>query len=629
MDLQQTDAPSFDAGGDFRIPPMPAAALKLIELCNDERSATDDLARIIETDPALSSRMLHLVNSAAYGLRQPVGSVKRALIIQGFEQTRAQAIQLLVFDRLVQKGAGQTAFDRLAYWQHSLFVGFLSRLLGEQLEHRDPESLYIAGLLHDIGKLILDSSEFLSYGEFLAMDHQRGQGMLEAEQGFFGTRHDQLAAWCSRQWGLPQIIVRAQEQHHGLAADADQTPAQVAEVAIVRFADFIAWMHGLGSVTAPAPPALDPQIHRLVFPRQIRLRSNLLDSLIALSQQGKGIGRRPSAQPLSLTAPHRNLDPGRFIPATLDAIRRDLQVARAMLWRVLPERRGLGRFPQTDGDPDDGGAQQIPVSLLNQRLLQALRQRRALRLQQPDDRPLLRHIGCAQALVAPVLRAGRLYGLVWLDNLQQLLPGGDDLLEDLAAITRELGIALSNSHAFNRQRRQAQIDGLTGLLNRSALDQQLQQAFQRQRSGGPGLTLGLVDVDKFKQFNDLFGHARGDDVLRVVAQALANLSRPGDILGRYGGDEFLFALIGSDRQGALAFAERARREVARRGLLLAKRFQGRGPTVSIGLAQGEPGLQSLQQQLGAADQALYEVKRGGRDGVGLYRPEDWGSDGQG
>lgn len=628
---------------ELDIPSMPAVAIKMIEMSNDDGTDAEDLARVIETDPALSTRLLQLANSAAHGLRSEVTSIRRAVVVQGFEATRNLALQLVVFDQFINKN-GKQDFDLLFFWQHCLIVASLSRLIGKQLDHPDPEQLYIAGLLHDLGKMVLESCGQISYSEFLAASHTLSGDILDAEKAFFGISHDALGAWCGKYWNLPQLVVAAQAQHHCQVAHTGQDETLSRDIAIIAFADFIAWMQGLGSAHNPIASIMNhgifthldtrsidlpellknaddeitrvAEFYKLDFPSPVQLRSNLLDSIIANGD--RQLRQKEAAQayhPLSLTMPHQSLNPTYFIPQTLTALHDELDIERILMWRILPQNRGFTLIASNMGCNTTTLPKGIPAKLFSSPLLGALRHHHPALLDVSQNQALLNHLHCSQALVAPVLNHGRLFGLLWLDNAASKIKINPELTKEISQITHELDIALTNSATFAKEKRKAELDGLTGLFNRSALKRLLKHAYRQFESAGTVLTAGLVDIDKFKDFNDSFGHQAGDDVLKVVAQALHGLIRPGDILGRFGGDEFLFLLIGTGTEGAMNYAERAHSEVERRGKILAKRFKGRAITVSIGIASTGPGISSLTELISAADKALYLMKNSSRNGV--------------
>ena len=162
----------------------------------------------------------------------------------------------------------------------------------------------------------------------------------------------------------------------------------------------------------------------------------------------------------------------------------------------------------------------------------------------------------------------------------------------------------------------ASVDALTGAANRRQFDESLAQEWRRAIRTRAPLSLLLLDVDHFKLYNDLYGHLRGDNCLRQIARvALELIQRPGDLVARFGGEEFAVILPDTSREAALGLAERLRAKIEQQGVA-----HTASPhtivTVSIGCATMSPARQTNQNLLiEAADQALYEAKRNGRNRV--------------
>jgi diguanylate cyclase (GGDEF)-like protein len=161
------------------------------------------------------------------------------------------------------------------------------------------------------------------------------------------------------------------------------------------------------------------------------------------------------------------------------------------------------------------------------------------------------------------------------------------------------------------------LDGLTRVANRRAFDETLQREWERARRSGATLALLLADVDRFKDYNDHYGHQQGDQALRVVAGCLASgARRPADLAARYGGEEFAMILPDTDLAGAARVAEAVRAAVREAGLERGDAPPADRITISIGVACAIPGADgSMHALVGAADQALYRAKAEGRDRV--------------
>ncbi len=168
-------------------------------------------------------------------------------------------------------------------------------------------------------------------------------------------------------------------------------------------------------------------------------------------------------------------------------------------------------------------------------------------------------------------------------------------------------VALRNAWLLDEVQRVAVTDGLTGLANRMRFQETLQNELDRAARAGESLALAMLDLDRFKALNDTYGHQAGDRALRLAADAIAESCRSWDTPGRYGGEEFAVILPRTGADDAQGIAERFRAAIADRA----------GVTVSIGVAVYPLDGGTPDALIGAADVALYESKRGGRDRVTL------------
>ena len=214
------------------------------------------------------------------------------------------------------------------------------------------------------------------------------------------------------------------------------------------------------------------------------------------------------------------------------------------------------------------------------------------------------------AIVAPLILENDVLGAVSLEsNVEAAFNQAD--LSLLVSFAATVTAAIRNAQLHTEVQKLAITDALTSLYNRRGLFELGEREIERAHRFNRPLTAILGDIDHFKQVNDNFGHAVGDDVLKNVAEALTNSVRKVDIIGRYGGDEFVILLPEIDIQGGQIVAERLRERV--RATILKTPIIRVSVTISLGIAGITDEMSDLKSLLESADHALYRAKAGGRD----------------
>ena len=210
--------------------------------------------------------------------------------------------------------------------------------------------------------------------------------------------------------------------------------------------------------------------------------------------------------------------------------------------------------------------------------------------------------GQPSTLLQPLILDGVTVGVLEIDWPQKVTEPSDELSQVIALLSLEGALALERAATLARLERVARTDDLTGLANRRAWDEHLAREIARAKRTKSALAIALLDLDHFKDYNDIHGHPAGDRLLKQVASGWTRAIRATDILARYGGEEFAVALPGTTEEEAMATLERMREEMPEE------------QRVSAGLVfwdgnEGELGL------IGRADRALYAAKAAGRDRV--------------
>ena len=226
----------------------------------------------------------------------------------------------------------------------------------------------------------------------------------------------------------------------------------------------------------------------------------------------------------------------------------------------------------------------------------------------PKSRPAT-SVRFGESSTVPLTVAGEQLGSLTVHSGTKRLGGGD--IETVAQLAAELGIVVKSLFLMEQTRLLALTDSLTGLANRRHTSETLAQEIQRRERYKPELAVMMCDIDHFKAVNDAFGHNTGDEVLRRISATLQLEARRVDLVGRWGGEEFLLILPSTDREGARILAERIRHRVDHSPPI------PNGPeriTLSIGVATHGLG-ETPEELVARADEALYAAKRQGRNRV--------------
>lgn len=215
--------------GEFRdvlargddLPTLPTVALELHRVLDNEHVGAFDVARIIERDPALATRLLRLANSAAFNRGSPVGSVSHAVQMIGLKHVGTLCLALSVVNAFSSRRGG---LGHRSFWQHCAGVAFVTRDLARHIGYRDvaPEQMYIGGLLHDVGLLLLDQFFPTYLQQSIAEAYSQACPLNVAEEQILGTDHGEVGGLLLGRWSLPEPIVAMVSSHHQPAGGSRQ-----------------------------------------------------------------------------------------------------------------------------------------------------------------------------------------------------------------------------------------------------------------------------------------------------------------------------------------------------------------------------------------------------------------------
>lgn len=234
------------------LPTLPQVMEQILETIDDEKSSTGDLTRILECDQAISAQVLRLANSAYYGLPSRVDTIRRAVVLMGFDTVRLLTLATSVIHSFSKKN--QKTLDPLDFWMHSLGTAKAA----ERIVQISPRlgltagACFTGGLLHDIGKYILSLAEKETYGLIYAEALAAECPICEIERKYLQTDHAEVGGWVSENWRFPPAIIAM--IRGGGGTSSAPAGSYVNEREVARLADRIARLAGFG--WAGDPPLL-------------------------------------------------------------------------------------------------------------------------------------------------------------------------------------------------------------------------------------------------------------------------------------------------------------------------------------------------------------------------------------
>ncbi|MEQ8222744.1 MAG: HDOD domain-containing protein [Candidatus Eremiobacterota bacterium] len=221
---------------------MPHVAAKALELLNEAEPSAAVLSKVFELDMVLTGKLLKIVNSAYYGFTKQVTTVPQAITILGHDNLKSILISTIAFE-LFSKGKGGLIPPQ-GLWLHSLGTASFSQALAREMNLPKPEEYYIVGLLHDIGKLILDQNLSEEFRKVMTIVKARRLAIYEVEEQILGMNHSDIGHMVAVYWKIPERVAMAIKFHHILSLCPDKDILQMA--AIVQMADFFCNLQHMG-----------------------------------------------------------------------------------------------------------------------------------------------------------------------------------------------------------------------------------------------------------------------------------------------------------------------------------------------------------------------------------------------
>jgi two-component system cell cycle response regulator len=582
----ESDIKSILKLDDKRMPSFPQVAVKLIEVSRDETVSLADLSKILETDPGISARVLEIVNSAFYGLGRQVIKLSEAVALLGLDEIKKLALEMTVFEKMFKHGRARQ-FDRLLFWRHSLAVALLSLEIAREAGYPDPEEAYIAGLLHDVGKVFLDIHGKKDYGNFIQELSASTELIIEKERSSLGLGHDDIGAFFCSLWNLPDKLVMAVKYHHQPFDHLDVTKQDKLLISIVSLANFLCWTQGIGSFDFIRPPILPPEVetnldldkvdiikcilhmnkeiekisefYQFVFPSASQLKENLLWANLKLSKANTRYYYQedPFRQIQKAASTRDALEIGKplakakTIKEVLDIVMYQVgRIFQPLHWSILlmnpktedmvfsvvvgANKKKLQGAKLPKGEGIAGHIMETGKSLIIKDVSKD--NRFSIRVDKYTKFKTRSIIG------TPLKTGEKCFGVIELINRISNDPFSPDDLELLSSIAEYAAIAIERSYYNQALKNIATKDPLTGLKNRLSFKHAISNKKEVLKQYGSIFTMLIITADGILQMDEAENQPSKDMILKEIAQILTKTKRSKDTLFRYGEDTFIMLL---------------------------------------------------------------------------------------
>ncbi len=227
------------------LPTLPPIVSKLNQMVSDEDVTAVKLGKVIEKDQVLTSKLLKMVNSSFFGFPQRISTVSNAIVLLGFNVIKTLIVTSSIFEVMQASDIG--------LFEHSLGCAAAAGLTAKKLGMKNPEEVSTAGLIHDLGKIVLRAELPDEYETVVETARRQDQYMREVEKNALGIGHGEIGGILARQWNLPERLVYPIEYHH----TPEASPAFREVSSVVHFADILIRALGFGFGGDPYVPGLD------------------------------------------------------------------------------------------------------------------------------------------------------------------------------------------------------------------------------------------------------------------------------------------------------------------------------------------------------------------------------------
>lgn len=613
------------------LPTPRGVALALMTACRQEDITISEISKLIQTDPALSGRLIKKANMTGLSTRT-ITSVPDAIARVGLNAVKQLAMGFSLIDQYQIGTCNQ--FDYQQFWSHSLLMAIASQELVKSTRLCSPDELFACGLMARIGCLALATIYPEKYSELLEKQTP-DLTLIDLEKQFLQTNHNELTAAILNNYGFPQIFVESIYYH--------ETPEESCFSEGSRPYQIV---HLLYMAKLIADFGLSPESEQNKYTTELMLLGGkmsldteslglFIDHVIKDWQTWGELLKIPAAElpPFHkiinnpIARPESTVDKFSLRILIVEDEPSNLVLVEELLSRIL----GHTVFTACNGKEALSLAVEVlPHIVITDWLMpvmDGLKLTQSLRATDwgqnlyiimmtslDDEEEVIEAFdaGVDDYVTKPInIREFRArLRAAW--HYRKLQESWERDHEQLKRFTAELAVT-------NRKLEHiALTDMLTELPNRRAGTEALSKAWNDTGRSNQQMFVILIDIDHFKKINDTYGHAIGDQVLKKIAAAFRAIGRKNDVFFRIGGEEFMAIHLNDDTDAkpAVLFAERLRQHIAALQINIDS-FHMK-ISISMGIAIKEKNMKTEDQLLSAADKALYTAKKTGRNKTCLF-----------
>ncbi|MBJ6724770.1 HDOD domain-containing protein [Geomesophilobacter sediminis] len=223
------------------LPTIPVVAIKVMQLIESETATAEELAKIVASDPAVAARVLKISNSSFYGCQRQIQTLSSAIVILGFSTLRSLVVAASV--KQVYRPYGLT---EKMLWEHSFAAGLAAKMIAVETRSTNEEEAFLAGLFHDIGKIIMNTLDRKKFQEVMEHCYNEGISFEEAERSIYPFSHEEVGSYVIKKWNFPEVLIASTLLHHTLEFEETTDPMVVKLAAVTALADLFCHRLGIG-----------------------------------------------------------------------------------------------------------------------------------------------------------------------------------------------------------------------------------------------------------------------------------------------------------------------------------------------------------------------------------------------